>query len=107
MQSTAPPRAVTDGVRWDLEWLDLGTAKFDLLLDVTDDAGVLTGHLEYSTDLFEASTAAAIADRLVRVLEAASAHPSGQARGTTREELCCPRTHRERSPRGRPPAETT
>jgi hypothetical protein len=68
MQNTAPPSLVSGALRWDFEWLDLGTAKFDLLLDMTDDAGTLTGHLEYSTDIFDGSTVATMADELASAL---------------------------------------
>ncbi|MFE0443144.1 amino acid adenylation domain-containing protein [Streptomyces fungicidicus] len=55
--------------------------KVDLVFEVRErrtadgaPAG-LTGHLEYSTDLYDRATAARIADRLVRVLAAAVADP--------------------------------
>ncbi|MGB3438125.1 MAG: amino acid adenylation domain-containing protein [Actinophytocola sp.] len=53
-----------------------GVAKFDLslILDERGDGGV-TGILEYATDLFDAGTAIAIADRFVRLLSAAVLAP--------------------------------
>ncbi|MEU4445430.1 amino acid adenylation domain-containing protein [Actinosynnema sp. NPDC050801] len=53
-----------------------GTAKVDLILDLVEDAsGLLRGRLEYSTDLFDPSTARGMADRLALVLGAALADP--------------------------------
>ncbi|MDG9720247.1 non-ribosomal peptide synthase/polyketide synthase [Streptomyces sp. DH24] len=55
--------------------------KVDLVLEIRERRAAdgtpagLTGHLEYSTDLYDADTAARIADRLVRVLGAAVADP--------------------------------
>ncbi|WP_432828475.1 amino acid adenylation domain-containing protein [Dactylosporangium sp. CA-092794] len=62
--------------------LDTGVAKFDLSLAVREhrDAdgapGGIGGLLEYATDVFDQSTVAALADRLVRLLEAVAADPS-------------------------------
>nr|WP_323379377.1 amino acid adenylation domain-containing protein [Streptomyces durbertensis] len=63
------------------EMVELGAAKFDLTFNLveryTDDgapAGV-EAMLEYRTDLFEANTAEAIADRFVRLLTHAVADP--------------------------------
>ncbi|MFY1638256.1 amino acid adenylation domain-containing protein [Solwaraspora sp. WMMB335] len=61
--------------------LDTGVAKFDLSLAVRehrDAAGApigISGLLEYATDLFDPPTVAALADRLVRLLEAIVADP--------------------------------
>jgi amino acid adenylation domain-containing protein/non-ribosomal peptide synthase protein (TIGR01720 family) len=55
--------------------------KVDLVLEVRERRAAdgtpagLTGHLEYSTDLYDADTAARIVDRLLRVLGAAVADP--------------------------------
>nr|WP_248782875.1 non-ribosomal peptide synthetase [Streptomyces varsoviensis] len=61
--------------------VDTGTAKFDLAFSFTErhtgegtPAG-LTGHLEYSTDLFDADTAVTLGERLVRLLTAVAADP--------------------------------
>jgi non-ribosomal peptide synthetase component F len=50
--------------------LDTGTAKFDLLLNLSESGGALTGAWEYSTDLFEAQTIARMAEQFVALLEA-------------------------------------
>lgn len=75
MQNLPRPRAERGGVRWELEWLDLGTAKFDLVLDVTDADGTFAGHLEYSTDLWERNTMSGLVADLAAVLETAPAIP--------------------------------
>ncbi|MGW0811129.1 amino acid adenylation domain-containing protein, partial [Nonomuraea sp. NPDC002799] len=51
-----------------------GTAKFDLFFNmIPDPAGGLQGRLEYATDLFDRSTAEAMAARFVRVLRQVAA----------------------------------
>ncbi|MGW1978274.1 amino acid adenylation domain-containing protein [Streptomyces sp. NPDC001889] len=55
----------------------LRTAKFDLALDLTERPGEdgISGRLDYRLDLFDPPTARALAERLVRVLEAVAAEP--------------------------------
>ncbi|MER7278466.1 amino acid adenylation domain-containing protein [Dactylosporangium sp. NPDC000244] len=57
--------------------IDTGVAQFDLGVVVTEHDGEdgLRGVLEFSADLFDPATAAALADRLVRLLAAAAAAP--------------------------------
>ncbi|MFT2020026.1 amino acid adenylation domain-containing protein, partial [Streptomyces sp. 796.1] len=52
-------------------------AKFDLTFTLAERAGTdgIDGVLEYATDLFDRASAAALADRLVRLLTAAVAQP--------------------------------
>ncbi|MFF9347874.1 amino acid adenylation domain-containing protein [Streptomyces sp. NPDC014734] len=53
-----------------------GTAKFDLTLNAGEHAaGGIGGFLEFRTDLFDRSTAQALADRLTRLLTAAAENP--------------------------------
>ncbi|MFE9676945.1 MupA/Atu3671 family FMN-dependent luciferase-like monooxygenase [Streptomyces sp. NPDC006259] len=54
---------------------DTGAARFDLTLSLTRTPAGVTGRLEYSTDLFEASTAQRIAERYVNVITAAAHAP--------------------------------
>ncbi|HEX6548399.1 MAG TPA: condensation domain-containing protein, partial [Candidatus Dormibacteraeota bacterium] len=49
--------------------------KFDLSLYLTPAGGALTGLAEYSTDLFERETVAALLERYVRLLEAVGKEP--------------------------------
>ncbi|MFJ6615805.1 amino acid adenylation domain-containing protein [Streptomyces sp. NPDC091289] len=53
-----------------------GTAKFDLTLNAGElPGGGIGGFLEFRTDLFDRSTAQALADRLARLLTAAAERP--------------------------------
>ncbi|NED86310.1 hypothetical protein G3I76_40260, partial [Streptomyces sp. SID11233] len=53
------------------------TAKFDLSFDFVEqgEGGGIQGWIEYSADLFDASTAALLGERLVSLLEQAAAAP--------------------------------
>jgi non-ribosomal peptide synthetase component F len=55
--------------------LNTGTAKFDLLLSLTESKSGLHGFLEYSSDLFDASTIARMVERFEALLRAVVAHP--------------------------------
>ncbi|MEU7185259.1 amino acid adenylation domain-containing protein [Streptomyces sp. NPDC045369] len=69
------------GVRTRTELVSTGTAKYDLFLSLWERQGPqgeprgLDGFVEFSTDLFDRSTVATLAARLVRVLETAVATP--------------------------------
>ncbi|WP_456279693.1 amino acid adenylation domain-containing protein [Bacillus sp. K7] len=60
----------------------VGSAKFDLTLEISENRladgtpNGLEGLLEYSTDLFKQETAQALADRLMRLLEATESDPN-------------------------------
>ncbi|MEC3650387.1 non-ribosomal peptide synthetase DhbF [Bacillus subtilis] len=62
----------------------VGSAKFDLTLEISENRladgtpNGMEGLLEYSTDLFKRETAQALADRLMRLLEAAESDPDEQ-----------------------------
>ena len=55
--------------------VDTGTAKIDLALTVRESEETLTGFLEYSTDLFDASTMTRMLEHYVTLLEAIVANP--------------------------------
>ncbi|AZE04942.1 non-ribosomal peptide synthetase [Pseudomonas chlororaphis] len=57
--------------------LQVSTAKFDLSFVFDEDrgSGLLRGHIEYATDLYEVRTVTALAERLVRLLEAVVEQP--------------------------------
>ncbi|MFZ3015215.1 MAG: condensation domain-containing protein, partial [Nitrospira sp.] len=54
------------------------TAKFDLTVDLVEADGVLSGTVDYSTDLFEAATIARLVNHYVRLLEAIVAKPTAR-----------------------------
>jgi amino acid adenylation domain-containing protein len=56
--------------------IDSDTAKFELTLTMVEEAGGLTGWLEYNSDLFDAATAARLAEGYTRLLEGIAANPS-------------------------------
>ncbi|WP_051098431.1 non-ribosomal peptide synthetase [Sporichthya polymorpha] len=74
-------------------WLDpaLGTAQFDLAVDVVDPgtgaADALLLKFEYSRDLFDGATVAGLADRMLRLLAAVAADPD---RPLSRLDLLAP-----------------
>ncbi|UQA92486.1 non-ribosomal peptide synthetase [Streptomyces halobius] len=69
------------GLTTTVDPIDAGAAKFDLSLSLSEiftadgTAQGITGTLEYATDLFDHKTAAHIAERLIRLLEAVTADP--------------------------------
>ncbi|HJT56496.1 MAG TPA: amino acid adenylation domain-containing protein [Ktedonobacteraceae bacterium] len=66
------------GLRLQQLEIDSGTAKFDLLLSLSETSQGLRGVLEYSTDLFEAATIARMATHLQRLLAEIVADPDRQ-----------------------------
>ncbi|MGQ0555595.1 MAG: amino acid adenylation domain-containing protein [Nitrospiraceae bacterium] len=54
------------------------TAKFDLTVDLVEADGVLSGTVDYSTDLFEAATIARLMNHYIRLLEAIVAKPTAR-----------------------------
>ncbi|HKP77432.1 MAG TPA: amino acid adenylation domain-containing protein, partial [Longimicrobiaceae bacterium] len=59
------------------EWVDPGTAQFDLSLLLDEDEAGAAGVVEYATDLFDAATVARLAGHLEQVLAQAVAAPDG------------------------------
>ncbi|MEV0370843.1 amino acid adenylation domain-containing protein [Streptomyces sp. NPDC050636] len=81
------PEAALEGLEVRVEGAEAPVAKFDLSVSLweqyADDGGAegILGQIEYATDLFDRSTAEAVADRLQRLLTAAVAAPE-QSIGT-------------------------
>jgi non-ribosomal peptide synthetase component F len=73
MQNTTRSGVSAGGLDWSLEWLDLGTSKFDLLLDLSDDGHTFQGHVEYSADLWSRAGAERLRDDLIATIETATA----------------------------------
>ncbi|MDI5982067.1 non-ribosomal peptide synthetase, partial [Amycolatopsis magusensis] len=64
------------GLDVDVDFVDLGVAQFDLQLSLGEKAsGGITGHLEYSAELFDADTAERIASWFRLVLHAVAVDP--------------------------------
>ncbi|MEQ0558014.1 amino acid adenylation domain-containing protein [Amycolatopsis sp. NEAU-NG30] len=79
-QTTAEPRLDLPGLTAQIVPSGTGTAKFDLSFAlVPRDGEGMQGYLEFATDLFDRSTAEALAGRLVQVLAAAVAAPDAVA----------------------------
>ncbi|HYD80083.1 MAG TPA: amino acid adenylation domain-containing protein, partial [Paucimonas sp.] len=57
---------------------DHATAKFDLTLNITEEAGRLHCELEYNTDLFEAATIERMAGHFTQLLAAAAERPDSR-----------------------------
>ncbi|MFO3789451.1 amino acid adenylation domain-containing protein [Bacillus mojavensis] len=80
-QNTPDAELDLSGTESSLRIHSVGSAKFDVTLEISEsrlDDGTpngLEGLLEYSTDLFKRETVQALADRLLRLLEAAEAAP--------------------------------
>ncbi|MEV4346671.1 amino acid adenylation domain-containing protein [Actinoplanes sp. NPDC049596] len=74
-QAALPEVAGFPGLTVSPRLVDTGTAKFDLTFDVAERPEGLVGSLEYRADLFDADTAAALADRFTRLLSAVAAAP--------------------------------
>ena len=74
-QNNAAVALELDGVAARFEAVSTATSKFDLALSLAETRGAdgapggIVGTLEYATDLFDEATAAALAERLVRLLE--------------------------------------
>ena len=81
LQNNAPVSLELPGLVAVVEPVDTASAKFDLLLSLAEQRGSdgqpagIDGVLEYATDLFDRASVAALAGRLVRLLEAAVAEP--------------------------------
>ncbi|MFC4502413.1 amino acid adenylation domain-containing protein [Streptomyces vulcanius] len=81
LQNVPRPRCTVPGLELGTELLHPGAARFDLLIDLTEQydgdgapAG-LTGFVEYSTDLLDRDTVRVLADRLALFLVRAAADP--------------------------------
>ena len=81
LQNNAPASLDLPGLAAAVEPVDTASTKFDLTLNLAEQrsaAGVpagIDGALEYATDLFDRASVAALADRFIRLLEAAVAEP--------------------------------
>jgi amino acid adenylation domain-containing protein len=75
LQSTRPAPPVAADLRVGGIEVNVGTAKFDLTLELADTGAELVGFLDFNQDLFDASTADRLTAHLDRLLASASLHP--------------------------------
>jgi amino acid adenylation domain-containing protein len=75
LQGGAMPTVCSSGLTLQLVEIELGTAKFDLSLILAEDEGGLLARLEYSTELFEATTASRLLEHFRTLTTAAVAAP--------------------------------
>ncbi|HSS48358.1 MAG TPA: amino acid adenylation domain-containing protein, partial [Thermoanaerobaculia bacterium] len=68
-----PDRHLAPGLACDIEYVDAGTAKFDLTFFLEEDG--LSGGVEYATDLFDAATVRRMGRHFLSVVRAAAAQP--------------------------------
>jgi len=69
------PQIKLPGVTLSSLEIERKTARFDLALDLEEGLEGINGTLEYSQDLFDASTARRIAGHFITLLESIAAHP--------------------------------
>jgi len=75
MQNAPVSDLALAGIRVSFPEVETTAAKYDLLLDIWETEHGLAGALEYSTDLFDASTAERIVNHYRNLLEAVVANP--------------------------------
>ncbi len=78
LQRDQPGDLRLGGLRATLREVHTGTAKLDLTLAVQETASELAAALEYSTDRFDAATAARLLSCFVHLLEGAAARPEAR-----------------------------
>ncbi|WP_343967259.1 amino acid adenylation domain-containing protein, partial [Streptosporangium amethystogenes] len=74
-QNNPVPVLEVDGLEIRQEPLDLGVARFDLLMSLTETGDGLTGVVEYAADLFDRVTVEEMVVRFGRLLESVVADP--------------------------------
>ncbi|MFF4139228.1 amino acid adenylation domain-containing protein [Streptomyces mirabilis] len=88
LQNNARGKLELPGLDVAVEPIALGSAKFDLTLQLAEEPdahggpGGLSGGLEFAVDLFDEATVKALAGRFVQVLEAVAADPLVPVSGT-------------------------
>ncbi|MGE6757265.1 amino acid adenylation domain-containing protein, partial [Corallococcus interemptor] len=76
LQNAPRGPVAVQGLKLNAMEVDTQTAKFDLLLQLTEADGHLSGYVEYDTDLFHAATVARMVEHLRGLLESAVARPA-------------------------------
>ncbi|HEX8710130.1 MAG TPA: amino acid adenylation domain-containing protein, partial [Pyrinomonadaceae bacterium] len=76
LQNASPPEAELPGLTLSFIEVDTKTAKFDLSISMSENAGGLNGSIRYNTDLFDAATIERLARHFEAILKAAAADSS-------------------------------
>ncbi|MBD0373583.1 MAG: amino acid adenylation domain-containing protein, partial [Pyrinomonadaceae bacterium] len=74
-QNAPLPSLELSDVSLELLEVDLGTAKFDLTLNLSETSDSLNGYFEYNTDLFEAETISRLSEHFQTLLQSIIADP--------------------------------
>lgn len=75
MEQGLTAQAGLSGLTVSEEKIDMGTAKYDLMMVIQESGGRFTGHIHYSTDLFDEPKIRRMAEAYQRLLAAALADP--------------------------------
>jgi len=75
LQNAPLPPLELPGLKMTPVYAEGDTAKFDITVVLRESVNGLDAHIEYNTDLFDAETITAFADRYVRILETISTKP--------------------------------
>jgi acyl carrier protein len=81
LQPPATESLALPGISVDWEDIPNGTANFDLSLFIEEKGDILTGWLDYKTDLFEPTTISEFLERFVTLLESMVAYPEQHLSG--------------------------
>jgi amino acid adenylation domain-containing protein len=96
LQNASAETRVSRGLAVSLLGFHNQTAKFDLLLNLSESGAGLAGNLEYSTDLYERETAVALLGHFAAVLRAVAERPDARL-----SEIEAALTERDRTVRER------
>ncbi len=81
LQNMTRPSWTAAGLAFEPMWTETGTAKTDLLLDVSPGADVYRARIEYRTDLFDEDTIARMAAQLTTLLHSVADLPEQRISG--------------------------
>lgn len=81
LQNMTRPSWTAAGLAFEPLWTETGTAKTDLLLDVSPGADVYRARIEYRTDLFDEDTIARMAAQLTTLLHSVAELPEQRISG--------------------------
>jgi len=80
LQNAPWPPLEMPGLQLRMDPVDPGTARYDLVFTLREDADGIGGRMEYAADLFDEATVRRLADHYVRLLRAVAADPDARVR---------------------------